>query len=193
MKKNRDKIMEVASELFHKKGYRQTSVDDILAASGASKSNFYYHFKTKEDLALSILDMRIRQFESEVISTTLGENSLSPKNRLLKLYDRVTTFHRRLKCSRGCPFGNLAIEMSDVNEKFRGRLAAFFKRWEKGIETCIVEGIEKGEFRSDINPSCTAGFILSQLEGAIMMVKTYKTITPLVTGTQTALKLLEAA
>jgi TetR/AcrR family transcriptional repressor of nem operon len=193
MKKNRDKIMEVASELFHKRGYQHTSVDEILAGSGTSKSNFYYHFRTKEQLALTILDERIRQFESEVISTTLGENSLSPKSRLLKLYDRVTTFHRSLKCSKGCPFGNLAIEMSDVNEKFRGRLSGFFRRWEKGIESCIVEGIEKGEFRSDLNPNSTAGFVLSQLEGAIMMVKTHKTIAPLVTGTETVLKLLEAA
>lgn len=193
MRKSREKVIEVATGLFHRKGYQPTSVDEILVGSGVSKSNFYYHFKTKEDLALSILDISISQFESEVISRTLGENSLSPKNRLLKFYDRVTTFHRGLKCSGGCPFGNLAIEMSDINEKFRTRLSAFFKRWEEAIEGCIREGIENGDFRNDINPTLAAGLILSQLEGAIMMAKTYKTLDPLANGAQTVLKLLQVA
>ncbi|MGH7889529.1 MAG: TetR/AcrR family transcriptional regulator, partial [Thermodesulfobacteriota bacterium] len=192
MKKSREKIIEVAGELFHKRGYHQTSLDEILEESGVTKSNFYYHFKTKEELALTVLDMRIKQFESEVVSGALGESYISPKNRLLKLYDRVIKFHRVLKCKGGCPFGNLAIEMSDVNDKFRERLSQFFTRWEKAIESCVIDGIEKGEFRSDINPGSTAGIILSQLEGAIMMVKTHKTIDSLVKGTQTVLKLLEA-
>jgi hypothetical protein len=53
--------------------------------------------------------------------------------------------------------------------------------------------VENGDFRSDLNPALTAGLILSQLEGAIMMVKTYKTLDPLAKGAQSVLKLLEAA
>jgi TetR/AcrR family transcriptional repressor of nem operon len=191
--KSREKILEVASQLFHKKGYQQTSVDEILEKSRVTRSNFYYHFKSKEELALEVLDMRIKQFEADVIASNLGQISLSPKKRLHRLYDRVIAFHQGLKCSGGCPFGNLAIEMSDVNEKFRKRLSEFFKRWEEAIESCIREGIEKGDFRGDIEPSFVAGLILSQLEGAIMMVKTHKTIEPLSIGAQTILKLLEAA
>jgi len=191
--KSKEKIIGVATELFHKKGYQQTSVDEILEGSGVKKSNFYYHFKSKEELALQILDMRIGEFESNVISKTLRENSLSPKNRLHRFYERVRAFHQGLKCSGGCPFGNLAIEMSDMNEKFRKRLSVFFTRWEEAIESCIREGIQKGEFRPDINPNLAAGLILSQLEGAIMMVKTHKTLDPLTKGAQTVLKLLQAA
>jgi len=185
--------MAVAGELFHKRGYHQTSLDEILEASGVTKSNFYYHFKTKEELALTVLDMRIKQFESEVVSDALEDEYISPKNRLLKLYNRVIKFHRGLKCNGGCPFGNLAIEMSDVNDKFRELLSLFFIRWQKAIEECVIDGVKKGEFRGDIDPGSTAGIVLSQLEGAIMMVKTHKTIDPLVTGKQTVLKLLEAA
>jgi TetR/AcrR family transcriptional repressor of nem operon len=83
--------------------------------------------------------------------------------------------------------------MSDINEKFRTRLSAFFKRWEEAIEGCIREGIENGDFRNDINPTFAAGLILSQLEGAILMAKTYKTLDPLANGAQTVLKLLQVA
>ncbi|MBI2485933.1 MAG: TetR/AcrR family transcriptional regulator [Deltaproteobacteria bacterium] len=193
MRKSKEKVIEVATGLFHRKGYQPTSVDEILERSGVKKSTFYYHFKSKEELALKILDMRIEEFESDVISKTLCETSISPKNRLHKFYERVKAFHQSLKCYEGCPFGNLAIEMSDINEKFRTRLSAFFKRWEEAIESCIREGIENGDFRSDINPTLAAGLILSQLEGAIMMAKTYKTLDPLANGAQTVLKLLQLA
>lgn len=193
MTKSKEKIIEVATELFHKNGFNQTAVDEILEKSGVTKSNFYYHFTSKEELGLKVLDRRIKQFEAEVISANLEDALFSPQERLSNLYERVTKYHRNLKCSCGCPFGNLALEMSDVNEKFRGRLSAFFMRWEKAIETCIQDGIDCGEFRGDVNPTLVAGLILTQLEGAIMMVKTYKTIDPLLTGTQTVLQLLRAA
>ena len=193
MAKSKKKIIEAATGLFHRKGYQQTSVDEILERSGVKKSNFYYHFKTKEELALKVLDIRIGEFESDVIHTTLGDASLSPNKRLHKFYERVKAFHQGLKCRAGCPFGNLAIEMSDVNEKFRKRLGLFFEGWERTIENCIKEGVENGDFRNDLNPALAAGLILSHLEGAIMMVKTYKTLGPLAKGAQSIMKLLEAA
>ena len=190
--KNKEKIIKTASLLFHQSGYNQTSVDKILEKSGVKKSNFYYHFKRKEELALNILDKWINEYESEVIPTTLTNPDLSPKNRLNEFYLLITQFHKRMECKSGCPFGNLAIEMSDINEKFRKRLSDFFMRWQKAIESCIQQGIEEGDFRDNLEPDYLAGLILSQLEGAIMMVKTHKTLTPLINGRKTVLKLLEA-
>ncbi|MGE5445051.1 MAG: TetR/AcrR family transcriptional regulator [Ignavibacteriales bacterium] len=191
--KSKEKIILVATDLFHKKGYQTTTVDEIAEATGVTKSNLYYHFRSKEELALETLDMRMKQFESEVILSTLGEISLSPQKRLQQFYDRVADFHSSLECRYGCPFGNLAIEMSDVSEKFRKRLSIFFRNWEKAIEKCIDEGIREGEFRRDINPKLVAQLILSQVEGAIMMVKTHKILEPLTAGAKVVLKLLEPA
>ena len=193
MRKSRDKILESAKKLFHLKGFQQTSVDDILRDSGVTKSNFYYHFKSKEELGLIYLDRRIKQYETEVLSTTLENKSQSPSLRLDKFYKKVKAFHSDLGSVKGCPFGNLAIEMSGVNEKFRERLSAFFVIWEKTIKDCIEEGIKKGEFREDISPEIIARLILSHLEGAIMMVKTHRSIAPLSSGSKTILKLLKAA
>jgi len=191
--KSKEKIIRAASDLFHKNGYQTTTVDEIVESTGVTKSNLYYHFRSKEELALETLYMRMKQFESEVILSTLGEISLSPKKRLQQFYDRVANFHSSLECKYGCPFGNLAIEMSDVSEKFRNLLSAFFRNWEKAIEICIDEGSREGEFRRDINPKLAAQLILSQVEGAIMMVKTHKTLEPLNAGAEAVLKLLEFA
>lgn len=193
MSKSRDKILESAKKLFHLKGFQQTSIDDILSDSGVTKSNLYYHFKSKEELGLIYLDRRIKQYETEVLSNTLENMSESPSSRVEKFYEKVKTFHTDLGCVKGCPFGNLAIEMSGVNENFRERLSTFFSRWEKSIEECIEEGMGNGEFRTDISPKIISQLILSHLEGAIMMVKTHRSIAALSSGSETIITLLKAA
>ena len=193
MNKSKERILASAKELFHEYGFQQTSVDEILKKSGVTKSNFYYHFKSKEELGLIILQRFITLYESDVLIKTLGNKSLSPSGRLVEFYNSVKTFHRDLENPRGCPFGNMAIEMSGSNENFREKLSAFFNSWEKIIEECINEGMSTGDFRGDLPPGVVAQLILSHLEGAIMMVKTHRSLEPLSSGSETIMRLLKAA
>nr|WP_272867253.1 TetR/AcrR family transcriptional regulator [Bacillus massiliigorillae] len=57
MKNLREKILKVAKELFIKNGYNATTTGDIVKYSGSSKGNLYYHFKTKENLFLEIINI----------------------------------------------------------------------------------------------------------------------------------------
>ena len=57
VKKLREKILKTANELFIKNGYNATTTGDIVKYSGSSKGNLYYHFKTKENLFLEILNI----------------------------------------------------------------------------------------------------------------------------------------
>ncbi len=193
MSTSKEKILESARDLFHLNGYKNTSIDDILKSTGVTKSNFYYHFKSKEELGLLILDIRIKEYEIKFLTDTLGNTSISPEKRLKNYYKKVTSFHKGLNCRGGCPFGNLALEMSDINENFRLRLSKFFNHWQKIIEGCIKEGIKKKEFRDDLSSKSISQLILSHLEGTIMMVKTHRSISPLSNGSQTIIKLIKAA
>ncbi len=163
-----------------------------MESTGVTKSNLYYHFKSKEELGLLILEKRIREYEQKFFLDTLENFSVSPKKRLKKYYKKVTTYHEELKCKNGCPFGNLALEMSDINEKFRSRLSEFFNHWQRVIEQCIKQGIELGEFRTDISPRIISQLILSHLEGAILLAKTHRSISPLSSGSKTIIKLIKA-
>lgn len=193
MSTSKEKAIESAIELFHESGFQNTSIDDILKSTGITKSNFYYHFKSKEELGLLILDIRISSYESKFLSSTFGNTSLSPEQRLKSYYKKVTSYHQDLNCSRGCPFGNLALEMSDINENFRIRLSEFFNHWQKIIEECVKEGIRDKEFRQDISAKKISELILSHLEGAIMMSKTHRSINPISSGGKTIVKLIKAA
>jgi TetR/AcrR family transcriptional repressor of nem operon len=187
------RIIDSAQELFHRQGFQQTSLDDITRQSGVTKSNLYYHFNSKEELGLETLRERISHYEAEVLEPTLRNTSLTPAERLSEFYKRVNSYHRGQTPPKGCPFGNLAVEMCGTNDNFRQALSAFFEGWQSAIESCIGEGIESGAFRGDFSPRLMAQMILSHLEGAIMMVKTHRTIEPLDSGTEMIMKLLKAA
>src|SRR5690348_5565070 len=108
---SRAKILQEARDLFYRNGYLATSVDDIIAAADVSKSNFYYHFKSKEDLGIAVLDSRCEEFE-RLLAGTLCNSLLPPTGRLrsfVTLVSGVTDSHG----PGGCPFGNLIAEMSD--------------------------------------------------------------------------------
>lgn len=187
---NKEIILNTAIDLFHSLGYSQTSVDKIIDQSGISKSNFYYHFRSKEFLALQILDTLIHKYKKEVILETLYEKNLSPLERLTSYFDKIISYHETLSCRKGCPFGNLALEQSDINDNFRNKLSNFFSEWKNAIEECIREGIKKNDFHENIDPSSLADLILSQIEGSILLSKTHKTIDTLKNSCSQILKLI---
>ena len=53
---NREKLLEAATSILGRNGYQATSVDEILESARVAPSNFYYHFKSKEELAIEVLE-----------------------------------------------------------------------------------------------------------------------------------------
>lgn len=191
--KNKDKILQTAYKMIYKNGYEQTSVDQIIAKAGVSKSNFYYHFPSKEMLGLAVLEKRIENYVKNVLEPTLSNQNLTPYNRLASFYEKVIGLHESSNCRYGCPFGNLAIELSAKNNNFRQRLEEFFEFWRLRIEQCLAEGIKAGQFSDRFDSQIFSELILSHLHGAVLMSKTYKKINALEKGSKEIINLLKAA
>lgn len=187
---NKEKILQTAGNLFHSYGYSQTSVDKIIYNSGVSKSNFYYHFKSKEKLALIIIDNLVNKYRDFVITDTLLNTNRNPIEKMESFFNKIITYHETLNCYKGCPFGNLSLEQSDINEKFRLKLSDFFSLWKNSIEDCIIEGIDEGYFDEDLDSSTLADLILAQIEGSILLSKTHKSIETLKNSCKQILKLI---
>jgi len=156
------------------RGFECTSVQDILDTAGVTKSNFYYHFKSKEDLCLFTLQVMEDRFFAKVMASTLLNKTLSPGNRLKALFNRLLSHMENNSCQQGCAFSNLASETSDFHPEFRQRLACFYQRETKAIEQCLEEGMALGEFRPDLEPAKTAALILSIINGSMLLAKAYK-------------------
>src|SRR5207244_6699108 len=52
----RNRVFEIAAEVFHRKGYDNTSMSDVAAAAGLTKAGLYHHISSKESLLYTVLD-----------------------------------------------------------------------------------------------------------------------------------------
>lgn len=173
----RDQILDAAARLIHLRGYHGTSLDDVLRESGVGKGNFYYYFRSKEDLGFAIIDRVVDRFLERTLEPAFGDLTADPLDQVRAFLDRLLEAQRQRNCVGGCPMGNLASELSDVHEGFRQRLAAIFERWRVTLAATLERGRESGRLRADLDAASAAGFVVAALEGAILMAKVTKDIS----------------
>ncbi len=172
----RDQILDAAARLIHLRGYHCTSLDDVLRDSGVGKGNFYYYFKSKEDLGYAIIDRIVQGFVERTLEPAFADPGADPVAQLRGFLDRVLDSQRERNCVGGCPLGNLASELSDVHEGFRRRLADIFSQWRIRLADALARGKARGGVRPDVDPAGAAQFLVAALEGAILMSKVTRDI-----------------
>lgn len=173
----RDQILDAAARLIHLQGYHGTSLDDVLRKSGVGKGNFYYYFKSKEELAYAIIDRAVDAFIARTLEPSFADTSADPIAQIHAFFDRVLETQRQRNCVGGCPLGNLASELSDVHEGIRRRLAGIFTEWRERLTDALARGQEQGRVRRACVPADGAQFFVASLEGAILLAKVTKDIS----------------
>ena len=173
----RDQILNAAARLIHVQGYQSTSLDDVLRESGVGKGNFYYYFKSKEDLGYAIIDRITQAFVERSLGPAFADTDADPVTQIHGFLDRVLEAQRLRKCVGGCVMGNLASELSDVHEGFRLRLASIFDLWRVHLAEAVSRGQARGRLRADVDASRVAQFLVAGLEGSILLSKVAKDIT----------------
>src|SRR6266852_4365883 len=173
----RDQILDAASRLIHLQGYHCTSLDDVLRESGVGKGNFYYHFRSKEDLGYAIIERLVTAFLARTLGPAFADPEPDVMGQIEGFLALVLDNQRQRNCVGGCPMGNLASELSDVHEGFRLRLAGIFIEWRSGLTEALRRGQARGRVRAECQPASVAEFLVAALEGAILLAKVTKDIS----------------
>ncbi len=168
----RPRIIEKAEHLIHLQGYNGTSLDDIATACDTTKAGLIHHFKSKEDLCLAVLDYKMERTRSECLEPLSCCDC--PIRAVKKMFADAVCFYKGNGCRAGCFIGNIALEMSDINERFRTKAEAFFHEWTRCLEISIKRARAAGTFSKAIKPKATAEAILSLYQGAIMLARTQR-------------------
>ena len=175
-KSTREAVLEAATRLMHVRGYQHTSLDDVLRESGVGKGNFYYHFRSKEDLGYAILDQLVALFLERTLEPCFSGTEVPRLTQIRCFLDRVLEAQRQRKCVGGCAMGNLASELSDVHEGFRERLASVFTAWRERLTVALREAQQRGEVVEACQPESIGHLLVAGLEGAILLSKVSKDI-----------------
>jgi TetR/AcrR family transcriptional repressor of nem operon len=173
MANTREHILDAASRLIHLRGFNNTSIDDILRECGIGKGNFYYYFRSKDELGYATLDRILDQIKHELITKSFGGDR-DPWEQLHDFLEYPIQQARKTGCAGGCPLGNLALELSDIHEGFRQRLHVAFTELRTHIEACLNRARQQGTLREDVDPPRLAGFLLAGFEGAFLMGKLHQ-------------------
>ncbi|MGO8703059.1 MAG: TetR/AcrR family transcriptional regulator [Candidatus Brocadiia bacterium] len=172
----KERLLHEATRLVHEKGFGATSIYDLLAAVGLKKGSLYFHFASKHELGLSVLERARVEFAKFRRAALSGD---TPEARLHHFFDAVLSANRQCGFVGGCLWGNTALEMSDTDEEYAKFVAEVFDEWTSQIEAVIVAGQTEGQFRADV-PACQlAGHVVAAIEGGVMQSRLRKAEGPL--------------
>ncbi|MDO7906606.1 TetR family transcriptional regulator C-terminal domain-containing protein [Paenibacillus sp. JX-17] len=138
------KLADASRALFIQKGYKATSIEDIVAATGSSKGNIYYHFKSKEGLFLYLIDEWDREWEENWSSKEPLYQTATEK--LYGLAEQLVLDDMNHPLTKAADeFFSGEKKENDIEE----RIAAMFERHLDFNKRLIEEGIDQGEFKQD--------------------------------------------
>lgn len=164
----REQIIGAAAKLVHRKGFHHTSLNEILEAAGAGKGQFYHYFDSKDELGLAIIDWGADRMRGTLLQRVGEGQGLEAVRWML---DCLLETAKKNGCNGGCPLGNLAAEMSDLEEPFRRKLAGVFESWRLAVERTLTVARRRGEIRPDADVKRLSFLVLSTVEGAILLAK----------------------
>src|SRR5438874_8031692 len=120
----RSRIIRAAADLFHQKGARATSPDEIIAASRTGKGQFYHYFRNKEGLVHEVLQTYLEAIKS---GTSPIDYEISSWRDLERWFAAHLELQKRYQMTRGCPFGTLGNEVSADDELVRQDVSLIFE------------------------------------------------------------------
>ena len=174
---NKEKLLSDGLRLVHQRGFGASSVRDIAEAASVPLGSFTNHFASKEAFGLEILE-RYWQMTSAAVSATLRNDRLPPLRRLRAWIDGQLEYLRKEDMRRGCLYGNLSAEASEGSAAIRARVAAIFAENQASLAYCLEAAIDAGELAPNADVQELAGFIVSSLQGAILVAKSQRSPIP---------------
>ncbi|MFR9752462.1 TetR/AcrR family transcriptional regulator [Nocardia sp. 004] len=167
----RDRIVRSAAKLFITRSYHSVGVSDLCAAADVRKGSFYHFFSSKADVAKAVIDLHAAEMEQWLAQ----ESDRDPADHLLAVASAVTLvqggFEKRFGRIVGCPFGNLAAELSTTDEALREYVATVLASWEAKLAAACHTAAEHAVLRDDVDPDQLAHTILAQIQGLILLAK----------------------
>jgi AcrR family transcriptional regulator len=182
------RIVEAAAELIYAKGAERVSLDAVMEATGASKSQLYHYFESKDALVREVIEVQTSRI---LAASSLHLESLDSFKALRIWRDAMVAANRAEGGVGGCPLGSLANELAAHSEEARDQLDESFAAWGKVIETGLCRMREKGQIKSDANPKAMSVAVLAAIQGGILLSKTARDSQPLELALDMALSHLE--
>jgi TetR/AcrR family transcriptional regulator, transcriptional repressor for nem operon len=168
-RETRERIVRAAAGLIAERGASGTSLDDVRSATGASKSQLYHYFGDKRGLVEAVVDFQcatVLGFQAHALA------SVSTWEELDRWAASMVGLVEDQGARGGCPIGTLAAALSDTDEGLRTSLSEAFRAWSDAIRGALTRLRENGLISTDADVDALTTFMLSAIQGGLLLAKT---------------------
>jgi AcrR family transcriptional regulator len=165
----RERIVRAAAELIAERGAAGTSLDDVRAATGVSKSQLYHYFEDKRGLVEAVVDYQctaVLGLQAHALA------SVSDWEDLARWAENMVALVEEQGARGGCPVGTLAAALSDADEGLRTSLSEAFQAWSDAIRGALLRLRDNGLLAPGADLDALTTITLSAIQGGLLLAKT---------------------
>jgi len=164
-----EQILDLAETLIQTRGYSAFSYQDIADSLGIRKASIHYHFPSKTDLGIAVVDRYVARFAAGLatISADPAQSSMAMLDYYVEPYVAFARTPDRI-----CLSGALSGEILALPPELRTRVDGFFRTHQDWLAGILKRGVARGEFALTAPPARVARFIFSALQGALLVKRT---------------------
>lgn len=162
--RTRQRIIDSANRLVYERGFHDMSFADVAKASGVPKGNFYFHFKSKDDLLAAVAEDRRRRLSA--LLAGWEQQFDAPASRLKRMSEMITRDAADI-VRYGCPMGSILLELGKQETDLRDAMLPLFT---------MLRNWATAQFAEIVGPAAAAGHardMLVRMQGASVLAAAY--------------------
>jgi AcrR family transcriptional regulator len=171
-KKRQREIIDAAADIFHRKGYSDTSVQDVADAVGILKGSLYYYIDSKEDLLFRML-LEVHE-DAKAVVTETATLDLPPLERLRIYVQRHVQYNASNLAKIAVYYHDFGLLTSKRKKAIIGQ-RKFYETFVRGL---IVEAQERGEVDAEVDPIVVSNAIFGLVNWIYTWYNPKGSITP---------------
>ncbi|OZM78012.1 TetR family transcriptional regulator [Pseudonocardia sp. MH-G8] len=185
----RNRIVRAAADLMHAAGVAGTTMDQVVDASGTSKSQLYHYFADKDALVAAVIKTqaaRMLEFQEPHLERLASIADLRQwRNAVVRSVDEGQGIN-------GCAVGSLSSELADRSEPARILIEAAFRSWESYLAAGLRRMQDRGELDPEADPAELATGLMAAYQGGYLLSQAARSSRPMAIALDLALDSIEA-
>jgi TetR/AcrR family transcriptional regulator, cholesterol catabolism regulator len=171
-KKRHQEILDAAAEIFYRKGYADTSVQDVADAVGILKGSLYYYIDSKEDLLFQML-LEVHEDAKAVVVDTAALD-LPPLDRLRAYIKRHVEYNARNLAKIAVYYHDFGL----LTRERRQEIAEQRRYYETFVISLITEAQENGDVEASVDPELLSNAIFGTVNWVYTWYRDGRSVAP---------------
>ncbi|MEJ2179532.1 MAG: TetR/AcrR family transcriptional regulator [Gammaproteobacteria bacterium] len=169
----KEKILDAAEALVLDHGYGATSIDLILEKTGITKGAFFYHFKSKAELAQMLVERYVKRDDELLFSLTEKAEKLSrdPLQQILIFLGLLIEIFDNLEEPPGCVVASFVYQFEEFNVDTKSLVTNGFDEWHRVLDEKFQIALDKYPIKLDVAPSTLVDMLLAVFEGGLIVAR----------------------